>query len=164
MDAGKHILDACCGSRMFWFDRQHPNALYMDNRELQATLCDGRKLEISPDVVGDFTAMPFADESFFLVVFDPPHLVHAGKKSWLASKYGKLNKDWRNELKQGFAECFRVLKNHGVLVFKWNDDQVNVSDVLKLATIKPLFGNQRGKTHWLVFMKIEHHQPAAGPL
>jgi len=31
--------------------------------------------------------MPFADESFYMVVFDPPHLVRAGENQWLAKKY-----------------------------------------------------------------------------
>lgn len=26
------ILDACCDSKMFWFDRQHKETVYMDNR------------------------------------------------------------------------------------------------------------------------------------
>lgn len=39
--------------------------------------------------------MPFNDDQFNLVVFDPPHLIKAGKQSWLALKYGKLNEDWR---------------------------------------------------------------------
>lgn len=30
----KIILDACCGSRMFWFNREHPDVLYVDSREL----------------------------------------------------------------------------------------------------------------------------------
>ena len=38
----KPILDACCGSRMFWFDKTNPAAIFMDNRELDDTLCDGR--------------------------------------------------------------------------------------------------------------------------
>lgn len=50
----KAILDACCGSRMFWFDRRHPDVVFMDCREETHTLCDGRTLEIKPDVVGDF--------------------------------------------------------------------------------------------------------------
>lgn len=29
---GKKILDACCGSRMFWFDKKNPNVLFMDKR------------------------------------------------------------------------------------------------------------------------------------
>ena len=31
------ILDACCGSRMFWFDKENKNAIYMDNRILNTT-------------------------------------------------------------------------------------------------------------------------------
>lgn len=85
----ERVLDACCGSRMFWFDKQNEDALYMDIREEEAILCDGRQLIVSPDVVADFRNMPFADESFYMVVFDPPHLVRAGENSWLAKKYGK---------------------------------------------------------------------------
>ena len=90
----KKILDACCGSRMFWYDRNHTDTVYMDNRQLNDTLCDGRQLVVAPDVVGDFTAMPFEDSSFYVVIFDPPHLVQVGQNSWLAKKYGKLPKDF----------------------------------------------------------------------
>jgi SAM-dependent methyltransferase len=151
--ATKRILDATCGSRMIWFDKDNPDALYMDNRQLTTTLCDGRTLNIHPDVIADFRAMPFPDESFYLVVFDPPHLVRAGKNSWLAQKYGVLSEDWKNDIAQGFAECMRVLKPNGTLVFKWNEDQVSLCEVLKAIGQKPLFGNRRAKTHWLVFMK-----------
>ena len=27
----KLILDACCGSRMFWFDKAEPHTTYIDN-------------------------------------------------------------------------------------------------------------------------------------
>ena len=37
------ILDACCGSKMFWVDREHKETVYMDNRMENTTLCDGRK-------------------------------------------------------------------------------------------------------------------------
>lgn len=151
----KKVLDACCGSRMFWFDRQNADTVFMDKRELEDTLCDGRSLEVKPDVVADFRDMPFADGSFKLVVFDPPHLVHAGEKSWLAKKYGRLELNWRDDLKRGFSECFRVLENYGILVFKWNEEQVSITEVVKLAPQMPLFGNKRGKTHWIVFMKKE---------
>ena len=29
----QRILDACCGSRMFWFDKQNPDVVFADNRE-----------------------------------------------------------------------------------------------------------------------------------
>ena len=86
----QRVLDACCGSRMFWFDKQNEDALYMDIREEEAILCDGRQLIVKPDVVADFRNMPFADESFHMVVFDPPHLVRVGENSWLAKKVWEI--------------------------------------------------------------------------
>ena len=149
----KKILDVCCGSRMFWFDKENPNAIFMDNRELEDILCDGRKLEIKPDVVADFRNIPFSDNSFKLVVFDPPHLIKVGENSWMAKKYGKLTDNWQEDLKQGFKECMRVLEQYGVLIFKWNEQQIKLKEILDVIDYKPLFGNKRDKTHWLVFMK-----------
>lgn len=149
------ILDACCGSKMFWFDKEHEDVIYMDNRQLKETLCDGRTLNVNPDIVADFRDMPFKDESFYLVVFDPPHLKQLGENSWMAKKYGKLNETWKEDIKQGFDECMRVLKTNGTLIFKWNEDQIKLSEILKAINCKPLFGNRRSKTHWLVFMKEE---------
>ena len=111
----KRILDACCGSRMFWFDKECQDAVFMDNRMLQTKLCDGRNLVIQPDIVADFRAIPFEDGSFYLVVFDPPHLLHAGKNSWLAKKYGLLGENWREDLKQGFCECMSRLEHLQVI-------------------------------------------------
>jgi len=149
----KRILDACCGSRMFWFDKENENTLFMDNREIDDTLCDGRKLEVKPDIVADFRDMPFDDNSFYLVVFDPPHLINAGDESWLAKKYGKLDELWTIDIKQGFDECMRVLKPNGTLIFKWNEDQISLQEILDVIDVQPLFGNRRAKTHWLTFMK-----------
>lgn len=61
MSETKIILDACCGSRMFWFDKKNPNVLFQDIRDVEYVLCDGRKLEVHPDVVADFTAMPYSE-------------------------------------------------------------------------------------------------------
>lgn len=147
------VLDACCGSRMFWFNKQNEDVIFMDKRELETELCDGRKLIVKPDIIGDFRNMPFEDESFYLVVFDPPHLLKVGEESWLAKKYGKLDENWPEDITQGFNECMRVLKKNGTLIFKWNEDQIPLKEVLKCFGQKPLFGNKRSKTHWLVFMK-----------
>lgn len=101
----------------------------------------------------DFANVGFDDETFYLVVFDPPHLLRAGKSSWLAKKYGILKDNWQDEIQKGFIECMRVLKKNGTLVFKWSEQQVSVSDILKAINVKPLFGTRRGKTIFLVFMK-----------
>jgi len=152
------ILDPACGSRMWWFDRQHPNAVYGDCRQEQHILCDGRTLRIEPDQLMDFRSLPYEDGAFKLVAFDPPHLDRAGPKSWMAAKYGKLSNDWHEDLRKGFAECFRVLATDGVLVFKWNEVQIPIREVLALTPHKPLFGNTSGRrasqTHFMVFMKL----------
>jgi len=149
----QRILDATAGSRMIWFDKENKDTLYIDNRQLTDILCDGRTLNIKPDMIADFRNMPFDDNTFYLVVFDPPHLRKAGETSWLAKKYGVLSDNWQNDIRQGFNECMRVLKPSGTLIFKWNEDQVKLSEVIKTIGQKPLFGNRRSKTHWLVFMK-----------
>ena len=149
-----------------WFDKADSRAVFGDRRCEEITVTDRSKgnasgqrvIRIEPDTLMDFRALPFPDASFRLVAFDPPHLVSAGPRSWLAAKYGKLSADWRDDLRQGFAECFRVLEPGGTLVFKWNETQVKVRDVLALTSEKPLFGQvsgAKGMTHWLVFMKPE---------
>lgn len=158
--AGKHVLDACCGHRMFWFDKHHPNALYIDNRTVEPMRMSNRAIfSVKPDVVMDFRKMAFPDASFSLVVFDPPHVLRSGKKSFLATKYGSLDeKTWRDDLRAGFAECWRVLRPQGTLVFKWADFHVPLKEVLALAPAQPLFGNRTPRqtgTHWLVFLKLD---------
>lgn len=160
MNKNKIILDACCGCRMFWFEKEQPNTVYMDFREIDETTHDGRRIVVRPDVIGDFRKMPFQDESFRLVIFDPPHLKHAGERSWLARKYGRLDpKTWQDDLRAGFLECFRVLVPCGFLIFKWNEEQIPIYTVVRMAPERPLFGQKKGKTHWLVFMKPNREEP-----
>jgi len=153
---GKRVLDVCCGSRMFWFNKKNEDVVFSDVRNESHKLCDGRSLEIKPDVNMDFTNLEFESGIFALVVFDPPHLKKLGKNSWMAKKYGVLNKSWEDDIKDGFKECFRVLKEDGVLIFKWNETQIKTSEILRLTDVKPLFGHISGKrsnTHWICFMK-----------
>ena len=150
------ILDAACGSRMFHFNKTNPDVFFCDNRKESHVLCDGRELHINPDEIMDFTQLKFADETFFLVIFDPPHLLDVGKNSWLYKKYGVLTPNWREIIGKGFAECFRVLKPNGTLIFKWSEPQIKTSDVLRLTKYKPLIGHKSGKkstTHWVCFFK-----------
>jgi ubiquinone/menaquinone biosynthesis C-methylase UbiE len=152
----KKILDACCGSRMFWFDKQNPNVLFADIRTESHILCDGRTLDITPDVEIDFRNMPFPDNTFKMVVFDPPHMNKLGKDTWMAQKYGVLLPTWELDIKAGFDECMRVLQPEGVLIFKWNEVQVTLNKVREVIKTEPLFGHvtgKHGKTIWMCFMK-----------
>ena len=102
------VLDPCCGSRMFWFDRADSRALFGDIRNEEHQLKDRsskggyRELIISPDKEMDFRALPFDSESFYLVAFDPPHLKSAGRNGWLAKKYGVLGEDWKSDIRRRF--------------------------------------------------------------
>jgi SAM-dependent methyltransferase len=162
------VLDACCGSRKFWFDPCDPRALYIDQRAEVRDVVDQskasglRRIVVAPDKIADFRSLPFPDESFAVVVFDPPHIKanRTGKNSRMAINYGTLGANWREDLAAGFRECFRVLQPSGVLVFKWAETNIRAAEVLALSPTPPLFGNRMPKlsgTHWVVFMK----EPAA---
>lgn len=161
------VLDACCGPRMFWFDRADDRALFVDKRRetCHADTRQGRReIVVNPDMLADFKELPFDAGTFSLVVFDPPH-TSAGPNSWTRKKYGTLTPDWRKEISAGFAECFRVLCPLGTLIFKWNEHRVPVSQVLSLTPEKPLFGQRCGttaRTHWIVFMKPSPTSPLRG--
>jgi ubiquinone/menaquinone biosynthesis C-methylase UbiE len=154
----KLILDVCCGSKMFWFDKENPLAVFMDNREVdEHVLSNGRRFKVKPDILGDFKNIPFPDNSFRLVIFDPPHLKNAGHRSYMAETYGVLPDDWETEIRAGFHECMRVLDNYGILVFKWSETDITVKQIIDVIGMQPLIGHKSGKsskTHWLLFMKI----------
>lgn len=151
------ILDACCGPRMMWFDKRDARALFIDKRQESHETPDGYRFDIAPDVVADFTAMPFEDHSFHVVVFDPPHIVREKPNAGnLTRKYGSLPNDWRAMLSLGFAECFRVLKPFGLLVFKWAESDIRLTELLELTPHRPLFASRPRNlrsTHWCVFLK-----------
>ena len=155
------ILDMCCGPQMMWFDKEDERAMFVDRRRERHAMNRPKRgtvewTETDPDILADFTALPFPDESFWHVVFDPPHFERSGKIGYLAMKYGWLDGDWRKMLAAGFAEGFRVLKPGGTLIFKWTATENPVSEILKLTPMKPLYGHKSGKqaqTHWLAFWK-----------
>lgn len=164
----KPVLDATCGSRMIWFNKNNELTVFVDKRELDCeaiwTSGDGkatRYCSVHPDIIADFTDLPFEDNTFYHVVFDPPHLIQGGDNAWMVKKYGKLNKDtWKQVLHNGFSECMRVLKPYGTLIFKWNETQIPVKDVIAAVGHKPLYGNRsgkQGKTHWMAFIKVERN-------
>lgn len=149
----KTILDACCGSRMFHFNKKNENVVFMDNREIEEKLCDGRTLKVAPDIVADFRNIPFEDNSFSLVIFDPPHLLKAGKNSWLCKKYGKLSENWPDDIKKGFDECWRVLKSEGTLVFKWSTKDISFKQILDVIKTEPIIFHKNNNTYFLIFHK-----------
>jgi hypothetical protein len=154
---------------MMWFNKADDRALFVDKRRetCHADTRQGRReIVIDPDQIADFRALPFADATFCHVVFDPPH-TFAGPNGWTRKKYGTLDASWRDDIRHGFAECFRVLCPLGTLVFKWCEHRVPVSTVLSLTPERPLYGQRCGttaKTHWIVFIKSMSTMFLATPL
>lgn len=164
----KFILDACCGGRMFWYDKKHPNTLYIDNRNAEIGHIDQRNCQhsVNPDLLMDFRSMDLPNEHFRLVVWDPPHMKTLSETSILRKKYGCLNSEtWQSDLKKGFSECWRVLRPYGILIFKWNEAEIRLKKVLDIFPERPLFGHpimSKTKTHWMCFMKIKHFEENVG--
>jgi len=169
----KEILDATCGGRSIWHpdNKDRDDTLYIDKREDDNPLrreefgYEPRNYSIEPDEVQDYRDLPYDDESFNLIVFDPPHAIRGDGMETLSGvttrKYGALHAEtWQEDLRSGFKELWRVLKPTGTLVFKFADESVDFDEVLSLAPTEPLFGTSvnNGKdvtTRWFVFYKTE---------
>lgn len=154
----KRILDPASSMRSFYFDKTDDRVVFGDIRAHEEhLLTNGQTIIIKPDQVMDFRSIPFEDESFNCVIFDPPHLLGLSEKSWMRKKYGVLNDEtWQDDIRQGFSECFRVLKTNGTLIFKWNETSIKLRDILTLTEYKPVIGHPSGKrmnTHWVLFIK-----------
>ncbi len=157
----KFILDACCGGKHIWFNKNHPNVLYIDIREEDKGFIKERKnWDCKPDMIADFRNLPFEDKKFKLIVWDPPHLIAKRMSGIMTKKYGCLNPEtWQDDFKKGFKELWRVLGDHGVLTFKFSDFHVKFKEVLSVLDEQPLFGTttvqkDTSSTKWFCFMKI----------
>lgn len=159
MPTEKYILDMTCGGRSIWFQKDNEHTIYFDTRYCEHYL-EGRKVIIHPDVIGDFRQLPFNDETFSLVVFDPPHIIRKCE-GWMTEKYGRYEsvEEALTTVTQGISEGMRVLKARGVLIFKWSETDIPTSMILtevKKIGYYPIFGHKSGKksgTHWLTFLK-----------
>ena len=161
------ILDATCGAKQMWFQKNHPLVTYLDKRNGKYIHWDKKNAErrvinINPDVVGDFTNLDFEDNIFDMVLFDPPHIIAKKEtNARVVNRYGILNKDnWKQTLSKGISELFRVLKPEGVFVLKWCENTISVDEIIKLSPYPPLFGsNTKSKGHtanfWILFIKYD---------
>jgi SAM-dependent methyltransferase len=157
------VLDVCASGRSFWFDHADGRALFCDIRrghyETKRRSRTPDIVKVDPDIQCDFRQLPFRDESFWLIVYDPPHVIRNEALGAITRRYGVLNGDWRSMIKDGFSECWRVLKPNGTLIFKWCEVQIPLNEIFPLMPCKPLFGNRCGKkamTHWMTFFKANN--------
>ena len=163
----KFILDATAGLRKMHSDSKNPYVLFIDNREI-----------VNPDVIADFRDLSaFSNRKFKLIIFDPPHLL----SNWQPKKegnpfvkyYGLLTPEtWQSDLQKGFEECWKLLDDWGVLLFKWSNHDKPAEQVLSCFPVKPIISevtkhnplskhpnckNSRygaNSTIWFIFMKI----------
>lgn len=172
----KIILDATAGWRQMWNDKNFPFAVFCDiqsDDELEAKHVAYEKQRghkgnpfcfTNKTKVMDFRKIDFPDETFRLVIFDPPQSTALSPKSALYKKWGALVPEtWQHDLKRAAKELWRVLKPYGILIFKWSSTEIPINSVLKLFPTQPLFGQKTARsmsrkfpanTYWFCFMKI----------
>lgn len=163
------ILDATCGFRGIWYQKNHPFVTFMDKRKENAsfdnpsTLSRRRTYKINPEVVSEWKDAPFPDNHFDIIVFDPPHLIKkkGTKVSNMMKAYGYLEEaTWRQDLQIGIKKLFNILKPKGIFILKWCENSAKIEEVFKLCPYSPLFGSNtksKGKTEnfWVLFLKYD---------
>jgi hypothetical protein len=122
-----------------WHNKHHPDVIYADQRTTQHQLSDGREITINPNIQ------------------------RAGATGWMCQKYGVLMTTWREDLRQCFVECFRVLAPGGTLTLKWNQTHIPLREVLALSPYPPLYGTRHGKNNATSFT-VFHKPMEAGVL
>jgi SAM-dependent methyltransferase len=143
------ILDVCANKRMFYFDKENIDTIYCD-----------LYFDYKDNIKEDVTKLSFDNNTFDMVVFDPPHIQEDDKnnnRSIMAKKYGMIRGSLFEFITSAFNECFRVLKNDGVLIFKWNNRTSDYKQLLELSPYNALFGTRTKKsvseTWFIVFYK-----------
>lgn len=161
------VLDACCGGRMMWLNKQHPNTVYVDIRKAEKGHIQNGfnpNHEVKPDILMDFRKLAFPDKSFKLIFFDPPHLSTLTETSIMRKKFGVLNAEtWQSDLQLAFAELWRVLADNGTLLIKWNDIEIPYKKLLSYFSQEPLVQNITAgrkaledghRSFWFTFFKV----------
>ena len=165
------ILDATCGFKGIWYQKNHPFVTFMDKRNGNYSFSDGwkyhlakdRTYKVKPDVVSTWKDAPFPDGYFDMIIFDPPHLIvdRNKKPPAMTQAYGYLYSDnYKQVLKEGMKKLFDILKPEGVFILKWCENSDKVDEIIKLAPYPPLFGsNTKSKGHtqnfWILFIKYD---------
>lgn len=147
------ILDATAGGRQMWYNKYDPDTVYMDKRKTFPTQTPSGNIingafKIPPDIQAVWEYLPFKDNTFDLIDFDPPHRIRKFSPTWIHdSLYGTIDPDkFIKTFYTAFKELFRVLKPGGFLILKWCDLDRSLDDILKLTEHKPLFWNISGAT------------------
>ena len=132
-------LDTTYGHGAFWDGSAHVEVTGSD-------IEPGR----SPHGTADFRNLPYDDEAFDVVVFDPPHLADGGEDSIMAQRYGTYGGDeLEDAVTRGAREAWRVARL-GVVV--------KVTDAVHGQQYVPMSDWVRGSLgdHWMVPYEVVH--------
>jgi hypothetical protein len=145
------IIDLSAGNRAVWFDKRHPDAIYVDIRP-----------EVAPDIIADSRALPAeVGADFDLVVFDPPHK-NNGANFGMARSYGRFGHEHiRSTIKGTASEAYRITRDGALMALKWNDHALKLTTVLSMLAPywEPLFGHgvspqqRASKTSWVMLRR-----------
>lgn len=146
------ILDISAGRRAVWFDKNHPDATFVDVRP-----------EVKPTIVADARELPAeVGAGYALVVFDPPH-VNGGKSGNISRDYGHhTSEQIRDIIRRSAREAHRVTSPDALMAFKWNDHDQKLARVLALMSDwwEPLFGHVTSirkkhvcQTYWVMLRR-----------
>jgi len=120
------MLDATAGNRMLWSHKTPPNTIFLDKET---------GLRVPPDVFGCWERLPFRDDIFDSILFDPPHYAGFGPKSRHANPAGNswfgmfgTKKKLVRAMANGIQEFLRVGKNTCRLCFKWCDTRIEYTE------------------------------------
>ncbi len=153
------MLDVTAGNRMLWPNKNPPNTVFMDKEV---------GLRVAPDIFGAWNSLPFRDDSFDCIMFDPPHLMYMGPNSMHRDPGGQSwwGLGWKNrmDLVRTLVTAQREFSRVGKrLLFKWGEsrDGGSVNRLLSLFTewreihryTRPSQGRSRNDTHWVTFIR-----------
>jgi len=147
------ILDLSAGNRAIWFNKNHPLAVFLDERP-----------GVEPTIVCNTNSIPpEAGSDFDLVVFDPPHMC-CGPKSNMAKLYGyHTTKRILETIEKTSLEAHRITKPDALMALKWNDHDIKLSRVFALMPKwEPLFGHSvstrtkhSSQTFWALLRRLK---------
>jgi len=156
----KPILDATAGNRMMWKNKTPPNIVFIDKEY---------KLRVPPDVFCVWENLPFRDNVFSTILFDPPHMIHSNPLPYLVdpmhSFYGvfKNKRELVTTIIKAVKEFYRVGER---LCLKWYDEYLSLWRLLSLfkpwkecyrlnlITSENENRKQKYNTWWVTFVRL----------
>jgi len=97
----RNALDVTYGSGAFWDGSAH----------VKVTAHDLDPRRVPPDGLMNFLRLTYANDSFDVVIFDPPHLADTGDASIMGERFGTYqNQQLGEHIAQGTLEAWRVAR------------------------------------------------------